>query len=942
MTSNSSEYLELAMQHWRQALDGRADPLPETLRSVAFAGSEFVFRTFTRELDWLLAGNAALLGRALHAGEMSGLLAAALQQVGDETDLEQALRCFRNRHLARIVWRDLNRLAPLDETLEDLSELADVCIGQTLDLLYRWAIDKDGVPRDRDGRQQHLVVLGMGKLGARELNLSSDIDLIFCFPEHGHTDGRRQLENENFFARLGRRLIKLLGRQTADGFVFRVDMRLRPFGDAGPLVVSFDAMEQYLYSQAREWERYAMVKARTITGEHGDREALQRLIDAFVYRRYIDFGAIEAIRDLKRMIERELYKKGMEGNIKLGMGGIREIEFIGQAFQLVRGGRDRELQIRPIQQVLACLGDKELLPEFVVRELREAYVFLRLTENRIQAWKDQQSHVLPADADAQARLATGMGFEDWQAFVRQLDRHRRHVHSHFQCVFEAPQAETSDGLSPLGGVWLNHEQGETARQVLQQAGFGEDAAAALQRLETFRESSTLRTLSANARIKVDQLVPLTLDAIAAAPTPLATLERVVALFEAILRRTAYIDLLVENPLALSQLVRLLGESAWVGTQLARQPILLDELLDPRRLYSPLRRADLTQELVTLLASVVESDEEQEMERLRQFAQGNRLRVAAADIAGAVPLMVVSDYLTEIAEVSVQQVQQSAWRDIVRRYGRPTLAEGFGQGFAVIGYGKLGGIELGYGSDLDLVFLHGSDSLTAVTDGKRQVANDVFYARLGQRMIHMLTTRMPSGQLYEVDMRLRPNGNSGLLVSSMKAFEQYQHNDAWTWEHQALIRARAVCGDPAVIEQFRHIRRQVLCAKRDPDKLRDEVRQMRARMASQLDKSNAESFDIKQGAGGLVDVEFMVQYAVLRWAAEYPGLTDWTDNARLLERLAEYRLLQGQAAERLFDAYRSYRVIIHRRALQERAPSVRQDELAEERATVRDIWQCLME
>ena len=644
---------------------------------------------------------------------------------------------------------------------------------------------------------------------------------------------------------------------------------------------------------------------------------------------------------MKRMIVRELHKKGMDDNIKLGLGGIREIEFIGQAFQLVRGGRDVDLQIRPIQQVLDRLGEKDLLPDFAVRELQQAYVFLRRAENRIQAWKDEQKHVLPGDADGRARLAHSMQFDDWETFAAALAEHRQNVHSHFECVFEAPQAEQERDSSVLAGVWLNDHPNDKHLQLLEAAGFA-DAPSVLEVLEKFRSSSMVRTLSANARAKLDQLMPLALDALARHAQPDQTLGRVLALFEAIMRRTAYIDLLVENPLALSQLIRLLGESVWVGSQLARQPILLDELLDPRRLYSPMHSEDLEAELATLLHSVAEGDEEQEMERLRQFAQGNRLRVAAADIAGVIPLMVVSDYLTEIAEISLQQVQRSAWRDMSKRHGCPTLAPEFEQGFAVIGYGKLGGIELGYGSDLDLVFLHGSDSATAVTDGKRQVANDVFYARLGQRMIHMLTTRMPSGMLYEVDMRLRPNGKSGLLVSSLKAFEHYQNEEAWTWEHQALIRARAVSGDPAVIEQFQRIRREVLCRARDPDKLRAEVVDMRRKMAESLDKSDEQQFDIKHGPGGLVDIEFMVQYAVLRWASEYPGLVDWTDNARLLERLAEYELLHGQSAEQLFGAYRVYRAIAHRCALQEQKALVGQDELVEERAMVRDIWQALMD
>jgi len=941
MDNMDAQRFSRILQQWQDGLQGLADPLPPAQRDRVFSASDFAANQFLRDSRALLQlWESGVFARALEPGEMAAMLGALVAGVADEEALEPVLRQFRNRQMVRIIWRDLCGLAGLSETLEDLSELADVCIRGALEQLHAWAVARHGRPRDEQGREQRLLVLGMGKLGARELNMSSDIDLIYCFPSHGRTDGARPLENETFFTRLGRKLANLLSRQTGDGFVFRVDLRLRPFGDSGPLVVSFDAMEQYLQGQAREWERYAMVKARAITGQAGDVEALQALINAFVYRRYIDFGVIESIRDMKGMIVRELHKKGMEGNIKLGMGGIREIEFLGQALQLVRGGRDLDLQIRPIQQVLERLGEKELLPGFAVRELQDAYVFLRRTENRIQAWKDEQKHLLPEDEDGRLRLARSMDFDTWDEFSLQLRQHREKVQSHFNQVFEAPQTEQESESSEMAPVWLGDETGDRPLELLQAAGF-DDPPAALEALRAFRHSGQLRTLTAAGRGKLDQLMPMALDALARSGNAGQALKRLLSLFEAIVRRTAYLNLLVENPPALSQLVRLLGESVWVGSQLERQPLLLDELLDPRRLYSPVHGDELQLELQTLLRSVDAGDEEQEMERLRQFAQGNRLRVAAADIVGAIPLMVVSDYLTEIAEVSVQRVQQLAWRDISARHGRPALPGDMDQGFAVIGYGKLGGIELGYGSDLDLVFLHGSEGASAATDGARQVANEVFYARLGQRMIHMLTTRMPSGQLYEADMRLRPNGKSGMLVSSLKAFEHYQHQEAWTWEHQALIRARAVSGDPAVVERFNQIRSDVLCREREPDALRADVCEMRRKMASNLDRSNGEVFDIKQGPGGLVDIEFMVQFAVLRWAAEHPGLVRWTDNARLLECLTEYQLLEGHAAEQLFSVYRVFRAIAHRRALQEARSLIGQDELREERAMVRDIWDRLM-
>ncbi len=873
-------------------------------------------------------------------GEMAVRLQRELADVGDEMSLQKTLRLFRRQQMVRIIWRDLARVASLAETLEDLSALADAAVSSALDLLYAWAVEKSGVPRSPDGEQQYLVVLGMGKLGARELNLSSDIDLIFAYPEQGEVDGSRYLSNEQFFTRLCQQLIKAINSQTVDGFVFRVDTRLRPFGDAGPLAICFDAMETYYQSQAREWERYAMVKARVIAGDASAGAQLMQMLRPFVYRRYLDFGAIESIRDMKQMISRELKRKGMTDNVKLGPGGIREIEFIGQAFQLIRGGRDPELQIRPIMPVLSLLADKELLPEYVVKELRAAYEFLRLVENRIQAWQDRQTHLLPENEAGQLRMARSMGFDSWQVFAAELERHRGRVQGHFDKVFAAPQTEDEREEQPLLELWMQQLDHEQALEALVGAGFG-DAAEALANLERFRDSHTCRSMGTRGRERLDQLLPLLLEAVGAVEHPEMALGRILKLLEAIGRRTAYLALLLESPIVLSQLVRLAGISPWITQQLSRHPLLLDEMLDPRRLYSPLHRGELEAELDTLLAPLESDDLEQRMERLRLFAQSNMLRVAAADLTGVIPLMVVSDYLTEIAEAVTNRVMEQAWEDLTAKHGRPRGVIGEDTGFAVIGYGKMGGIELGYGSDLDLVFLHGNRDHNAMTDGERAVANDVFYIRMGQRMIHMFTTRTPSGLLYEVDMRLRPNGNSGMLVSSLDAFESYQHNEAWTWEHQALLRARPVAGDSQVIARFQEVRRSVLSRPRDPLKLRQEVVEMREKMRDSLDKSGNGQFDIKQGRGGIADIEFMVQYAVLRWAKKYPDLLDWTDNIRLLESLARHDLLEGDTAEYLANNYRVFRAAYHRNALSEIPGLLDEESLVVEREMVRELWQQLM-
>lgn len=943
-SEHPAKQAEIKWHHWLAvepalAAELRAQEGFEAELLRVWEGSDFVAQHCLKQPELLMRlQQSGVLARRYANGEIDGLLGNLLTAVTDEATLQRELRRFRNEQMVRIIWRDLTQAATLEETLADLSALADSCVARALSLLYAWATQKQGVPRNDAGEAQSLVVLGMGKLGARELNLSSDIDLIFAYPEAGETDAARPISNEEFFIRLCQQLVKALNSQTADGFVFRVDARLRPFGDAGPLAFSFDAMETYYQSHAREWERYAMIKARVVAGDAAAGHEIMAMLQPFIYRRYLDFGAIESIRDMKRLISRELLRKGMADNVKLGPGGIREIEFIGQAFQLIRGGREPELQIRSILPVLKVLGEKQQLSPEEVAELTAAYRFLRLVENRIQAWKDRQTHLLPEDAAGRLRIARTMGFADWESFFAALAQHRIKVQAHFDNVFALSEEVVAE--SPLQAVWEQELEDEQAVALLEQSGFAEGGPA-LARLDAFREGHACRRLGQRGRHRLKELMPVLLEAVAESPAPDVTLERILRILESIARRTAYLALLVENPTALTQLVKLAGISPWIAQQVARHPLLLDEMLDPRRLYTPLKREALEAELAAELAAVDADDLEQQMERMRQFTQSNMLRVAAADLTGGIPLMVVSDYLTEIAETVTRKVMEQAWDVMVARYGRPSNASGEETGFAVIGYGKLGGIELGYGSDLDMVFLHGNDNPNGMTGGDRPIANDLFYARLGQRMIHMYTTRTPAGTLYEVDMRLRPNGNSGMLVSALEAFEEYQKNAAWTWEHQALLRARAVAGDAAVIDRFQRVRREVLGRERDPERLREDVRDMREKMRTALDKSKAGQFDIKQGSGGIADIEFMVQYSVLRWAHKHPDLLDWTDNIRLLESLARHCLFEGEEAERLAGNYRALRAAYHRKALSELPGLVPEDELVQEREAVRALWQRLM-
>ena len=879
------------------------------------------------------------------AGEHGRKLDAALRRAGDEYELGDVLREFRTREMLRIAWRDLAGWACLDEVLVDLTCLADACIGGALNKLNRWAADEYGSGKKKP--KSSLVVLGMGKLGAYELNFSSDIDLIFSYPDMQKGWPSSHISIEEFHLQIAQQLIHALDSVTERGFVYRVDMRLRPYGDSGPLVASFDAMADYYQLQGREWERYAMIKARPVAGPKAASRELMELLRPFVYRRYLDFGAFESLRNLKEQIVREVERKGMQDNIKLGPGGIREIEFIAQAFQLVRGGRQPLLQERNVLVVLEALAVLGFLPAHVTLQLTEAYVFLRRVENRLQAMADQQTHELPEDETGRVRLAYAMGFPDWDAFAGVLAGHRQLVQEHFEQVFAAPQEKEPAGRGEdapdLEAVWSGRlETGEAAAE-LERAGYL-DAGELASWLDGFRKGPVTRFLGERGSQQLDRLMPMLLGTAATADRSSGTLKRVGDVLEAISGRTAYLVLLVENPLALSQLVQLCSASTWVAAELAHYPILLDELLDPRTLYSPLDKAGLQGVLEARLAGIPADDLEQNMDRLRQFRHAAVLHVAASDIVSGLPVTAVGDHLTDVAEVVLENVLQQAWDHLAGRHGRPAYeingkrreAE-----FVIIAYGKLGGRELGYGSDLDVVFLHDSQGSKQRTTGRQKIDNGEFFTRLGQRIIHLLNTFTAAGILYEVDTRLRPNGASGLLVSSLEAFADYQRRSAWTWESQALVRARVVAGDHDLARQFERVRSGVLARPRDAGKLCREVVEMRERMRDELDAPRSDEVNLKHCHGGIVDVEFMVQFGVLLWSSEYPDLLKATDTLSLLGLFAEAGLIDMDDAEALRAAYCAIRRRINHLALQEESPVVGSDELAGERAAVAAIWDRLM-
>ncbi|MFW3897974.1 bifunctional [glutamate--ammonia ligase]-adenylyl-L-tyrosine phosphorylase/[glutamate--ammonia-ligase] adenylyltransferase [Pseudomonas bharatica] len=920
------------------------------------AASEFVLEQSLRDPAMLLSlAESGELERRFAPGELCAQLAAAAQAATTEDELARNLRRQRTRHQVRIIWRDLTRQADLVETCRDLSDMADAAIDQAYQWLYPRHCQQFGTPiGNRSGQPQQMVVLGMGKLGAVELNLSSDIDLIFAFPEGGETEGvKRSLDNQEFFNRLGQRLIKALDPITVDGFVFRVDMRLRPYGSAGALTLSFNALEQYYQDQGRDWERYAMIKARVVAGDQVAGSQLLEMLRPFVYRRYLDFSAIEALRTMKQLIQQEVRRKGMSGNIKLGAGGIREVEFIAQAFQLIHGGRDLSLQQRPLLKVLATLEGQGYLPAPVVEELREGYMFLRYTEHAIQAIADRQTQMLPDGDLDRARIAFMLGFPDWDAFHDRLMHWRARIDWHFRQVIADPDEDEGEGEVVVGGEWLplweEAQDEEAACRQLEDAGF-RDAPRAIKLLAGLRSSPQLRAMQRLGRERLDAFIPRLLAQAVEHDDPDLVLERVLPLVEAVARRSAYLVLLTENPGALRRLLTLCAASPWIAEQIARFPLLLDELLNESRLFSPPLAPELAAELRERLTRIPEDDLEQQMEALRHFKLAHSLRVAASEIAGSLPLMKVSDYLTWLAEAILDQVLALAWRQTVARHGRPQRSDGSpcDPGFIIVGYGKVGGIELGHGSDLDLVFIHDGDP-QAETDGAKPIDSAQFFTRLGQRIIHLLTTQTASGQLYDVDMRLRPSGASGLLVSSVGAFERYQQNEAWTWEHQALVRARVLVGCPQVGAAFEGVRARVLGKERDLAGLRSEVSEMRAKMRDNLGtKSTAAGtaanaydsgvpFDIKQDAGGIVDIEFMVQYAALAWSHSHPALLRYTDNIRILEGLEDAGLVPASDAVLLREVYKAFRSAAHRQALQKQAGVIDAGQFVNERQQVRRIW-----
>lgn len=891
------------------------DALIDRCRKLAIV-SDFAIATLVRQ-PHLLA----------HWAEDDGAISAPAPELraDNRADWPMLLRRYRTAESARLVWRDALDLDDVDAILAGTTRLAETCLQTALQALEDEFAQRYGRVRGADGAVQRLVVFGLGKLGGGELNFSSDVDLVYAFPENGESDGARALHAEDYFARLGQQLAKLLDETTVDGFSHRVDLRLRPFGNAGRVALSFAAMEQYFQREGRDWERYAWLKARPVAGDIDAGERFLAGLRPFVYRRYLDYGALAGLREMKAAIAAEVARKELADDIKRGPGGIREIEFLAQALQLIRGGREPALQQRKLLPALqALVAARQIAPE-VGDALAEAYRFLRRLENRLQMLRDAQTHALPENEEDRRRIAVGCGFSDWDGLRARLDPHRERVAAEFEALLATQRAAVEP--SALAAYWRAlPDEGDSAS--LAEAGFG-DAASLDAQLRDFSRAPGVRDLPDAARARLDRVVPALLQAAARSRQPDASLRRVLALLQNVLRRSSYLALLDEQPDALRRLIDAVSRSALLAERVAAHPLLLDELLDARAAGSLPRRDALRAECEAAVAAAGE-DTEAALQALNEKRHALSFRIALAALDARQPAGVSARQLAWLADAVIAIVLRLAIAETAAAHGVVPGAR-----FAVLGYGSLGGEELGFGSDLDLVFLYDAPA-GAACDGARPLDAPRYYARLAQKLVALLGAPTAAGKLYEIDVRLRPDGAKGLLVSTLASFADYQRERAWTWEHQALVRARGVAGDPSLIAEFEAVRAETLARARDPDKLREDVAAMRAKMRAELDRSDAAHFDLKQGEGGLVDLEFLLQYLALRDSAEHRALSAPRDTAGLIRVARDAVIVEETMAAALLEAHAGLLALGLACTLDRRPRRVVEDEeVAAMRGAIRD-------
>jgi len=914
--------------------------------------SDYWFDQMMQQVSWL---PRMLQGRALALTSKSqaiDIFFADFLMGEDDGQLYRALRQFRNFHLCSIITGEVLETVSIEQSMAMISYLASGCIEIVQRYYERQLSVQYGVPCNSKGEPIQFIVLGMGKLGADELNLSSDIDLIFAYEEEGGTQHKESspsaktssLSAQEFFIKLSQKIIRALSLHTEDGFVYRVDMRLRPFGASGPLASSFQTMLDYYREEGRPWERYAMLKASIVSGDLQAGARFLSQLRPFIYRKYTDFSTLNDLREMKQLISREMLRKDEKKNIKLGIGGIREIEFIVQAMQLVHGGRNIHLQRPHLLPVLDVLVAHRFMTQADADVLKKTYLFLRKIEHRLQAKNDLQTHHLPENEQAQILLAWSLGFQGYDDFFLHLKEMQQSVHECFEkLIVSSHKAEQEN--PDLQWFYILWQQGD---HVEKEQYFPQitEKDYIYEKIKMLHDDFRVKKMSAQAKERLDQLMPPLLYKLHLKATQLSTFDRVFNVIESILRRSVYLSMLVENPDALDHLVVLCEKSIWIADKIAELPLLLDELSNASQLFFPPKRDWLEDELRQLLLRLPESAIENQMEVLRQFKHIHILRVAAADLAGHMHIMKVSDYLSWLAEICIRSALNLAWNEVCINLNVCLNDREAGPHFAVIAYGKLGGIELAYESDLDLVFLY--DSARGVYNEKgNDIEASTLYTKLAQKMIHVLTAKTYSGSLYDVDMRLRPSGNAGLLVSSCEAFRTYQLQSAWVWEHQALVRSRAVAGSLSVGEAFLSIRKEVLCLQRDPHTLLSEVVSMRQRMLDQFHLEekisvHVQEVHLKQSRGGMIDIEFMIQFLALKNAAIFPRIVFYSDNVRILDAADNFNCLPRGVAAILKECYLSYREMNHHLSLQKKKGWVDSSLFAVQFDQVQLIWRQLLE
>ncbi|MDO6566350.1 bifunctional [glutamate--ammonia ligase]-adenylyl-L-tyrosine phosphorylase/[glutamate--ammonia-ligase] adenylyltransferase [Alteromonas sp. 1_MG-2023] len=923
--------------------------LHQTELTTLFERSLFFAETCIQHPEWIEAMLAESIPKKPTAFYQNAV-ADNLEDIKTEDELLRALRQCRHFHMAAITYRDGLNKQTITQSLAQVSALADALITSAYQWFYKMLRAKHGQPWSENG-PIHMYILGMGKLGGRELNFSSDIDLIFAYPEKGMTNGEKKpIENQQFFTRLAQKLIQALNKVTTDGQVYRVDMRLRPFGESGPLVMHFDAMEDYYQEQGRHWERFAMVKARVINDDSSeDVASLNAILKPFTFRRYLDFTTIDALRNMKHLIATEIRRRRLGNNIKLGAGGIREVEFFAQSFQLIHGGRETELQSKSLLTTLIKLAEFEVVEADVTEQLREDYLFLRKIEHTLQQCQDRQTQTLPDNEWEKNALIAVLGFGSYDEFMAKLQNTMDRIHGHFnELVEEAKDTHTSEDtlFEACRDAWQLSLDKEEFSSTLTPFISQEDASGICAQLQDFKTNQRGYRMGQKGEDTLNKLIPEILYVLIKFDPSKANnvLKRIFGVIDAITGRTTYLDLLLENPNVLQQLVKLCDRSEWIANEIKRFPLLLDELLTP--LYLQQQNSDITtskyeygQELRQIMLRVEHDDVELAMDTWRQFKLCQQLRIAASDISGSLPIANVSDKLTVLAEVLLEQVIEAAWHQISDRFGVPSHLNDSKLGFAVIGYGKLGGYELGYGSDLDLVFLHNAPR-QSTTNGTKSIEAQQFYIKLAQRIMHLLNTKTLFGQLYETDLRLRPSGNAGLLCCHIDGFERYQQEEAWTWEHQALVRARGICGDISLLSAFNTVRHNILSVERDNSTLSNEVSEMRAKMRKHLLSASNQKVDLKQCVGGIADIEFMTQYWVLAYANKIESLTEFSDNLRLLDATHNAGIIDETQSQALQQAYLALREQYHHLTLADTKYAEQTEHLTTMRETVSEYWQML--